>query len=174
MMMTMQQPMAISGRRVVTGINAAGQSFIVSDAPTPAQFSETVPAWGGTWSSAEMFRDDPAASTSLEAVDPVQSAVTIEPPLGGSLIRLYTFGVGVGTEGRLGWHTTQSIDYGVVLSGELELHVEEQAAPTRLKPGDVTIMRANNHAWVNPGTVPCTVAFVLISRQFPERSRRQV
>ena len=69
----------------------------------------------------------------------------------------------VGTKGRLGWHTTKSIDYGVVLSGELELHVEEQTAPTRLKPGDVTVMRANNDAWVNPGSVPCTVAFVLIS-----------
>jgi len=74
-----EEQMAISRRRVVTGVNEEGQSFIVSDGPTPSMFNEHLEAWGGTWSSAEMFRDDPAAKTSLMAVDPVQSAITIEP-----------------------------------------------------------------------------------------------
>lgn len=154
-------------RRVVTGMDSQGKSCIVHDGPTPSFYSEDMPAWGGRWSSAEMWRDDPAAPTPLSSVDPVQTDLRIEPPVGGSLVRLYTFGVGVGTAGRLGWHTTPSIDYGIVLFGELDLYVENQSEPTRLRPGDVTVMRANNHAWVNPGSVPCTVAFVLVSWKPP-------
>jgi quercetin dioxygenase-like cupin family protein len=60
-----------------------------------------------------------------------------------------------------GMHTTRTIDYGIVLSGEIDLELDEGVA--HLRPGDVVVQRGTRHAWRNRGTEPCTVAFVLIS-----------
>jgi mannose-6-phosphate isomerase-like protein (cupin superfamily) len=58
-------------------------------------------------------------------------------------------------------HTTRTIDYGIVLSGELDLELDE--GEVHLTAGDVIVQRGTRHAWHNRGTVPCKVAFVLIS-----------
>ena len=62
---------------------------------------------------------------------------------------------------NLGMHTTRSIDYGIVLSGEIDLELDEGTA--HLKPGDVVVQRRTRHAWHIPGTKPCTTAFVMIN-----------
>ncbi len=58
-------------------------------------------------------------------------------------------------------HTTRTIDYGIILDGEVDLELDE--GEVHLRPGDVIVQRATRHAWRNRGTAPCTIAFVLIS-----------
>ena len=56
---------------------------------------------------------------------------------------------------------TQSIDYAIVLSGEIDMELEE-GEEIRLKAGDVLIQRATIHNWFNRGKEPCIIAFILI------------
>jgi mannose-6-phosphate isomerase-like protein (cupin superfamily) len=62
-------------------------------------------------------------------------------------------------------HRTASIDYGVVLEGEIDMVLE--AETVRLKRGDVIVQRGTIHDWINPGKVPCVIAFVLIAAELP-------
>ncbi len=60
-----------------------------------------------------------------------------------------------------GMHTTPTVDYGVVLEGEIVLDLDA-GETTLLRPGDVVVQNGTRHAWRNPGTRPATVFFVLI------------
>jgi quercetin dioxygenase-like cupin family protein len=60
-------------------------------------------------------------------------------------------------------HRTRSIDYAIVLSGEVWAVMD--VGETRLTAGDVLIQRGTNHAWANRSNTPCIVAFVLIDAQ---------
>jgi quercetin dioxygenase-like cupin family protein len=63
--------------------------------------------------------------------------------------------------GRIGpLHRTETIDYVIVLAGELEMRMDDSTI--KLKAGDVLVQRGTNHAWINPGAEPARVAFVLI------------
>ena len=57
-------------------------------------------------------------------------------------------------------HRTETIDYAIVLSGEVEMEMDDSTI--KLKAGDVLVQRGTNHAWINRGTKPARVAFVLI------------
>jgi quercetin dioxygenase-like cupin family protein len=57
-------------------------------------------------------------------------------------------------------HRTDSIDYAVVLSGEIDMELTDSVV--HLKAGDVLVQRGTIHNWVNRGTQPCVIAFVLI------------
>ena len=59
-----------------------------------------------------------------------------------------------------GMHRTRSVDYAVVLEGEIEMLLD--ASEVHLEAGDVLVQQGTNHAWVNRGTAPCRIAFVLI------------
>jgi quercetin dioxygenase-like cupin family protein len=59
-----------------------------------------------------------------------------------------------------GMHRTRTLDYAVILSGEIDLLVDD--AEVHLKAGDVVIQQGTNHAWVNRGAEPCKIAVVLI------------
>jgi quercetin dioxygenase-like cupin family protein len=58
-------------------------------------------------------------------------------------------------------HRTDSIDYAVVMSGEIDMEMDDTVV--HLKTGDVLVQRGTKHNWVNRGTVSCVIAFVLIS-----------
>jgi len=60
------------------------------------------------------------------------------------------------------FHRTNSLDYAIVLTGEIWMVMDTEAEDTSLKVGDVVIRRGNGHAWSNRGTDPCVIAFVLI------------
>lgn len=64
-----------------------------------------------------------------------------------------------GTSGRM--HRTNSVDYGVVLSGKIILQLEE-GTEVSLEAGDVLVQRGTAHNWINRDAQPCTIAFVLI------------
>ena len=58
-------------------------------------------------------------------------------------------------------HRTDSIDYAIVMSGEIDMELEA-GEETHLKEGDVIVQRGTIHNWINRGTEPCQIAFVLI------------
>ena len=62
-------------------------------------------------------------------------------------------------------HRTRSIDYAVVLSGEIDMLLDD--SEVHLKAGDVLVQQGTVHAWVNNGSEPCRIAFVLIDAKEP-------
>ena len=64
-----------------------------------------------------------------------------------------------------GSHRTDSVDYAIVISGEIDLWLDDEKDDVHLKAGDVVIQRGTNHAWVNKGTGPCRIAFILIDAE---------
>ena len=61
-------------------------------------------------------------------------------------------------------HRTESIDYGIVLEGEVTLILDDSA--TVLRAGDIIVQRGTNHAWSNRGSVPCRIAFILLDGKY--------
>jgi len=57
-------------------------------------------------------------------------------------------------------HTTPTVDYGIVLDGEIWLELDNETV--HLKRHDIVIQNGTRHAWRNKGTAPATLAFVLI------------
>ena len=62
-------------------------------------------------------------------------------------------------------HRTRTVDYAVVLSGEIDMMLD--AETIHLKAGDVVVQQATNHAWLNHGKEPCRIAFVMMDSQEP-------
>jgi mannose-6-phosphate isomerase-like protein (cupin superfamily) len=62
-------------------------------------------------------------------------------------------------------HRTRSVDYAVVLSGEIDMMLDDSVV--HLKPGDTIVQQATNHAWVNRGTQTCRILFVLMDSKQP-------
>jgi len=76
---------------------------------------------------------------------------------GGTVFRVIEFSPGVAPR----VHRTDSIDYAVVLSGEIDMELEK-GTEVHLKAGDVLVQRGTLHNWINRGNAPCVLAFVLV------------
>jgi mannose-6-phosphate isomerase-like protein (cupin superfamily) len=169
-------------RRIVTGHDAQGKSVILMDGPSPHTLSllEDPPLgmtdlWVTSGSPADNRGHADAAA---------RPAITLEPPPGGSIFRVVEFPPDQATAGKLdrrklfeamhaggamdregarhpGMHRTATVDYAIVLSGEIYAVMDE--GETLMKPGDCLIQRGTNHAWSNRSQAPCLVAFVLVS-----------
>ena len=165
-------------QRIVTGNDASGKSVFTHQGETPG-FVE-VPRFY----TEEMWIDDPEQKNISGAFDPVDVEVAdLLPPVHGSKIRFLTFkpaseipslsdeelaqamskwnAGGVMEEDAPGMHTTPTIDYGIVMDGEIYLELDE--GEVHLKAGDLVVQRATRHAWRNRSSKPCTMAFILIS-----------
>jgi mannose-6-phosphate isomerase-like protein (cupin superfamily) len=65
-----------------------------------------------------------------------------------------------------GMHRTRSVDYAIVVEGEIDMLLDD--TEVHLRAGDVLVQQGTNHAWVNRGALPCRIAFVLIdAREIP-------
>ena len=104
----------------------------------------------------------------LWATDSLPARLTEDDPIlwdlgtslaNGSVFRFCLFKPGV--EER--WHRTDSLDYGIVLSGEVSMQLDE--GEVHLKAGDIVIQRGTMHNWVNRGTETCVMAFILIATE---------
>lgn len=66
-----------------------------------------------------------------------------------------------------GFHSTPTLDYGIVISGSVELVSANNH--TTLSAGDISVVRAANHTWRNPSnSTPCVMVFVLVSSKHPD------
>jgi mannose-6-phosphate isomerase-like protein (cupin superfamily) len=75
----------------------------------------------------------------------------------GTVFRIVSFGPGVSPRN----HRTDSIDYAVVISGEIDMELD--VGSVHLKAGDVLVQRGTIHNWVNKGSAPCVMAFTLVA-----------
>src|SRR6195256_4178161 len=82
-----------------------------------------------------------------------------------TMLREMGIGAGQGDARHASLHRTKSIDYAVVISGEIDMLLDD--SEVHLKAGDVLVERGTNHAWVNRGSENCRIAFVLIDAEEP-------
>lgn len=134
-------------RRVVTG-EVDGKGTILSDAPAP------VFDMGG---GAQVF--EVWVAPHGDGGYPEGQDWSLNPPASGSVFRIAEFPPPVGGEEGF-MHRTPTIDYGVILEGNLTLLVD--TGETVLRPGDTFVQRQANHAWVNHGPGRCRMAVILI------------
>ncbi|EEA01002.1 Cupin 2 conserved barrel domain protein [Burkholderia sp. H160] len=171
-------------RRVVTGHDPNGQAVVVSDGALPnvAQIA-AIPGtvFHEVWSTS-------ATPAPLDnGADPTVGALMLPPPKHGTRMRFVDIppdtaeflahgatrvhdafsqiGDAAASTVRTDsphplMHRTESIDYGVVIEGEMTLVLD--AAEVALAPGSVVIQRGTNHAWANRSGRPCRMLFVLI------------
>jgi mannose-6-phosphate isomerase-like protein (cupin superfamily) len=138
-------------RRVVTGHDAQGQSIITSDAATPhimpimGQLNFAVTDFWKTFSTPpdKDWAAKAAAMGGAVAIDETAKSAS----KGGEVRHAHM-------------HQTRSIDYAIVLSGEIWAVMD--VGETKLVAGDVLVQRGTNHAWANRSNVPCVIAFVLL------------
>jgi mannose-6-phosphate isomerase-like protein (cupin superfamily) len=81
----------------------------------------------------------------------------------GTIFRIVRYEPGVAPRK----HRTETIDYAVVISGEIDMHLDDSIV--HLRAGDTLVQQATLHDWVNPGTEPCVIAFVLVPAKPVER-----
>lgn len=168
-------------RRVVTGKDAFGKAIVAIDAAATSVHRRA--EMGVTNTLLWMTDSVPADLSSHE--DAGDRKVGITPPPGGTIFRVIEFAphkevtadyetrlkamhaAGVAPEGPSrerprdpGMHRTRTIDYAVILSGEIDMLLDD--SEVHLKAGDVVVQLGTNHAWVNRSDAPCQVAFVLI------------
>lgn len=141
-------------RRIVTGHDAAGVAKILWDGPaTNARHSASGNRSTLLWSSAET-----PADIALGEAPEDEGARTLgtPPPPNGTRFAINDLPPGaVGAH-----HRTDSLDYAIILAGDVDLVMDE--GRTRCNVGDVIVQRGTNHSWVNAGTTPARIAFVLI------------
>jgi hypothetical protein len=165
-------------RRIVTGHNAGGRSVVVSDEASANTVGSLINFW----------RID-AVPAAIDAPDPMAGApMGLHPPKGGVGFRFFqiqprkTFEgvpdeqlwdlarqrfIDMGAEDALvdrqrhpAMHKTRTVDFIVLLSGQVTLLLDEADVP--MKPFDVVIQRGTNHAWENTGDEVATLMAVLV------------
>lgn len=179
-------------RRIVTGHNAGGQAIIQEDGPVPRYHrigGDAGPMFHEVWNTTETPAWIDAASG-----EPPEDGIRLVPPKNGTRIRVLDIPpdgdrlesvtpqearahfaeVGAGDasshQGRgsrhAHMHRTETIDYGIVLEGEIVLIVDE--GETVCREGDIIIQRGTNHGWANRTDRNCRIAFILIDGKFEE------
>ncbi|MGH7033468.1 MAG: cupin domain-containing protein [Stellaceae bacterium] len=143
--------MALNPRRVVTGHDTNGKAAVLIDETAKNVVSGRPGALSANiWTSAGFPVSNDGSSD--ESARKVGTALE-----NGTVFRVVEFGPGV--QRRM--HRTDSIDYAVVMAGEIDMELDDSTV--HLKAGDVLVQRGTIHNWVNRGTQPCTIAFILIA-----------
>jgi quercetin dioxygenase-like cupin family protein len=152
-------------RRVVTGHDANGKSIVLSDGTPPQDHPMQGPGIGANFF--EMWNVSKAVPvlTSAEPSEPSAREFTIMPPAGHLLRILEVFPLSAGGK-RTVMHRTKTLDYVVVIEGELTLLLDDSEVV--LKQGDVVVQRGTDHAWENRGSQVARAAFFHIDAEFSE------
>mgnify|MGYP000926030795 CR=1 FL=1 len=139
-------------RRIVTGHDAAGRAIIRSDELLPVT---PIPSGDAAFSLVWTTATVPADNNDETDGRTREAGLTLHQ---GSVIRIVDMVPG----GVSPFHRSSSIDYGIVLSGAVELELDDGAVTTA-RAGDIIVQRGTIHLWRNPSaTEVCRIAFVLI------------
>jgi mannose-6-phosphate isomerase-like protein (cupin superfamily) len=167
-------------RRVVTGHNEEGKSIVTIDGPPSCSIGEDV---GGLF---ELWNTDGSIINTKDTSDRADTKIVLSPPKNGTKFRYFQINPtpeGVPEEvlqnmaaeafGKIGaahhrvdtskhpaMHKTDTIDYIILLKGDVTLILDEEEVT--LEPHDVVVQRGTNHAWVNNGDEPALLIAVLI------------
>ena len=144
--------MALNVRRVVTGHDDNGKAVVSID----DQASNRRANRPGVTSVLVWMSDTTPADVS-GSEDMGTRQVDRPPPHRGSIFRVIEFEPGNTQD----MHVTQTIDYAVVTSGEIDMELDD-GVEVHLRAGDVLVQRATVHNWANRGTEPCQIVFILI------------
>ena len=170
-------------RRVVTGLDANDKAVVLFDSRVPLRAGpfglQATNLWvTNSYPLGFSFKDDTAATpVGISPLDNGTKFRVVEfPPLDpateakmepGGLMK--AVGPVAPARGRPVthplMHRTRSVDYAVVLSGEIDMVLDDTSV--HLKPGDTVVQQATNHAWVNHGTETCRILFVLMNSKQP-------
>jgi quercetin dioxygenase-like cupin family protein len=142
--------MPLQIRRVVTGHVANGRAVVTIDEVSQNLLSGRLGQMGCVVWTTEGF---PVNNTGDADEGARQVGTTLN---NGTVFRVVEFAPGVAPRN----HRTDSIDYAVVVSGELDMELDDTVV--HLRAGDVLVQRGTIHNWVNRGNEPCVIAFVLI------------
>jgi quercetin dioxygenase-like cupin family protein len=142
-----------SYRRIVTGHNGTHAATFVEDADCP----HAHPITGGVVTT-EFWSHPGRPDNAAHYADPIGSDVAIAPPPGGTVLRIVEFPAHPDVEPYQ--HQTASLDYCVVLEGEIYAIVGSEER--LMRAGDVLIQRGTFHSWANRSDEACRVMFVLI------------
>lgn len=172
-------------RRVVTANDDQGRSYFCEDGPSPAiRYVAERPGYRIT----NLWRTE-GSPAEVSAPDSISAHSGVEPPAGGTVLRILdippepadplelekalnaTFSKMYGDAHRdvkpgeqPGMHRTESVDYALMLEGELVAILDKEE--TVLRAGDVLIQRGTTHAWANRSGKPARIAFVLVSGKY--------
>jgi len=152
-------------RRVVTGHDADGNSVVLADGLPPQDHPMRGPAIGADffeiWSTPETV----PTLASLPAGEPAERPFTIMPP-SGHLIRIIDiYPPRMGGQ-RTVMHRTRTLDYAVVIEGEIVLVLGDSEVV--LGPGEVVVQRGTDHAWENRTDEVTRMAFFHIAGAFSD------
>lgn len=179
-----------SFRRIVTGHDTDGKAIITSDSVPERTYMVGGPNGAKFY---EIWNTQQTPAKIDSGMGDNETSLLLAPPQGGTRIRIIDFPpegdeirnlskedalkhfqtMNGGHASHAGdeaphplMHRTQTVDYGIVLEGELTLIVDR--GETVIKPGDIVIQRGTNHAWANRTNSVCRVAFILIDGQFSD------
>jgi len=154
--------MTLSIRRVVTGHDAQGRARVAID-----ELCRNVISRRPNHASCVVWSTGAFPADNGDERDGAAREVATTDP-NGTVFRIVEYGPGVAPRN----HRTESIDYAVVLAGEIDMELEGETV--RLRAGDVLVQRGTVHNWVNNGTEPCVIAFVLVAAKPVERNGRRL
>ena len=173
-------------RRIVTGHNELGKSVITIDGPPARSIGEDV---GGLF---EIWNTDGTLIDTTDNQDRADSEIILSPPANGTKFRYFRINptpegvpwdvlqdlaaqafdrIGaahhrIDTSKHPAMHKTDTIDYIILLKGDVSLLLDEDEV--RLEPFDTVVQRGTNHAWVNHGDEPALLIAVLIDSELKD------
>ena len=180
-------------RRIVTGHNDKGEAIFLEDAPPPRVVQvggEIGPWFYEVWNTTET-----PAHILPHGTEPPEDGIKLAPPRNGTRIRVLDIppedpslatlspeearkhfaevGAGEASSHSGGgsrhafMHRTETIDYGIVLEGEITLILD--VGETVVKAGDIVIQQGTNHGWANRSNRNCRIASILIDGEYDDR-----
>ena len=175
-----------SMRRIITGHNKDGKSIITIDGPPARSIGEDV---GGLF---EIWNTDNMPIDTTDNIDRADSEIILSPPANGTKFRYFLINptpegvpwdvlqdlaaeafdrIGaahhrIDTSKHPAMHKTETIDYIILLKGDVSLLLDEEEV--RLNPFDTVVQRGTNHAWVNHGEEPALLIAVLIDSELKD------
>lgn len=145
-------------RRIVTGHDDGGRSVALSDGPTPTSVEfETGATFHEIWCTAET----PAPIAAAESAEPTARALQVPPDKRGTIVHVIDMPPGAVAP----MHRTQTIDYGIVFEGEVDLELDDGSV-IRMTTGDIVVQRGTAHAWYNRSSRTARIFFVLVDGEF--------